>query len=56
MLRISQFVFNMFGVNTYIVWDEDSRDAVVVDPGMTDAREERALDGVFWDYFVLFRD
>ncbi len=45
MLRISQFVFNMFGVNTYIVWDEDSRDAVVVDPGMTDAREERALDG-----------
>lgn len=44
MLRISQFVFNMFGVNTYVVYDEDSREAIVVDPGMINEEEKKALD------------
>lgn len=44
MLKIAKFVFNMFGVNTYIVYDEDSREAIVVDPGMIDERERKALD------------
>lgn len=34
----------MFGVNTYVVWDEDSREAIVVDPGMIDEEERKALD------------
>ena len=44
MLRISQFVFNMFGVNTYI---GGTRTAEMLWwlTLMTDAREERALDG-----------
>ena len=34
MLKVKQFVFNMFAENTFVVSDSDSREAVVVDPGM----------------------
>lgn len=40
---IKNFVFNMFGVNTYVVWDETTRETMIVDPGMTDAGEEDIL-------------
>lgn len=43
-MKIQKFTFNMFGVNTYILWDEASREAAVVDPGMIDEAEERVLD------------
>lgn len=46
-MKVSRFIFNMFGVNTYVVWDPASREAVVIDPGMTDPREREALDGFF---------
>lgn len=35
----------MFGENTYVVYDEDSREAIVVDPGMINEEERKALDG-----------
>lgn len=44
MLKVSRFVFNMFGVNTYVVWDPDSLEALVIDPGMIDEEECRAID------------
>lgn len=44
MLKIKGFVFNVFSVNTYVVWDEASSECVVVDPGMTDERECSMLD------------
>ncbi len=34
----------MFGVNTYIVWDEESLNAAVIDPGMIDPAEENVID------------
>lgn len=43
-MKVSRFVFNMFGVNTYVMWDEDSREAAIVDPGMIDEDERKALD------------
>lgn len=46
-MKVSKFIFNMFGVNTYVVWDPETREAVVIDPGMTDAREREALDDFF---------
>ncbi len=33
MIRVISFVLGMLDTNTYIVYDEDTRDAVVVDPG-----------------------
>lgn len=34
----------MFGVNTYVLWDPDSNEAAIVDPGMIDREERDALD------------
>ena len=34
MLKIQRFEFNPFQVNTYIVYDPQSKEAMIVDPGM----------------------
>lgn len=39
MLNIKTFVFNPFQENTYVVCDTQSRDAIVVDPGMINPHE-----------------
>ena len=40
-MNATMMTVNMFGENVYILWDEASRDAVVVDPGMMrDAERE----------------
>lgn len=44
MLKIKQFVFNPFGVNTFIVYDSDTLEAIAVDPGMTNDRERKEFD------------
>lgn len=44
-MKVSRFVFNMFGVNTYVVWDPDSLEAAVIDPGFIEQREMDALTG-----------
>lgn len=44
MLKIKQFAFNPFGVNTYLVWDDSCGEAIVVDPGMIDEREHTLFD------------
>lgn len=49
MLKIKQFIFNPFGESTYVVSDEDSGQAIVVDPGMTDAHEQERLDAYIAD-------
>lgn len=41
MINATMMTVNLFGENMYILWDETSRDAVVVDPGMMrDAERE----------------
>lgn len=44
MLQIKQFSFNPFGVSTYVVYDPDTLDALVVDPGMVTDRERALFD------------
>ena len=43
MIRIQKFIFNPFLENTYIVWDEYSKEAAVIDPGCYDAQENEAI-------------
>ncbi len=43
-MRISVFSFGPFDVNTYILWDETSRQAAIVDPGMVSNTELRQID------------
>ncbi len=45
-MKVKKFEFNMFGENTYIVFDEHSRQAAVIDPGMLNQRE----NSVFSDF------
>lgn len=34
----------MFGVNTYVMWDPETLEAAIVDPGMIDGEEIKALE------------
>lgn len=43
-MKIKSFTFNMFGVNTYLLWDEMSRETIIVDPGMISHDEQHLLD------------
>lgn len=38
-MKIHKFEFNLFGVSTYIVWDEATLATAVIDPGMSDPDE-----------------
>ncbi len=48
MLKIKQFAFNPFGVSTFVVYDPDTLDAIIVDPGMVTDRERKLFD----DYII----
>ena len=43
-MNVSRFTFNMFGVNTYILWDNISKEAMIIDPGMVDDKERKIID------------
>lgn len=42
-MKIKQFQFNLFGVNTYVVWDPATLETAIVDPGMASPEEEKEL-------------
>jgi hydroxyacylglutathione hydrolase len=43
MIKLKRFTFNPFSENTYIVWDESSKDSVIIDPGCYNNKEETEL-------------
>ena len=45
MLKIQRFEFNPFQVNTYVVYDHQSKEAMIVDPGMFFPEESDRLNG-----------
>ena len=45
MLQLESFVFNPFGENTYVVYDETTKDCVIIDPGCSSTGEEDELFG-----------
>lgn len=42
-MKISQFQFSLFGINTYVVSDPASGKCAVIDPGMITPEEEQAI-------------
>lgn len=44
MIKLKSFEFNLFGEKTYIIYDSDSRQAAIVDPGMMNESERSQLD------------
>ena len=45
MLQFESFVFNPFAENTYVVYDDNAKECVIIDPGCSNASEENELFG-----------
>lgn len=43
-MKIARFQFNMFGVNTYVVWSQTTKECMVIDPGMFSPDENISFD------------
>lgn len=43
MIQITKFTFNLFSENTFIIWEDESKEAIVVDPGCFDEIEKNTL-------------
>lgn len=43
-MKIAIFQFSLFGINSYVVYDPETRNCAVIDPGMSDENEEKALE------------
>lgn len=42
-MKIAIFHFSLFGINTYVVYDPATKQCAIVDPGMIDSREQKAM-------------
>ena len=42
-MNIVKFEFSLFGINTYAVFDPDTKDCAVIDPGMSSPEEREAV-------------
>ena len=45
MLQFESFVFNPFAENTYVIYDDNSKECVIIDPGCGTPAEENQLFG-----------
>ena len=43
-MEIAVFQFSLFGINTYLIFDEESKECIIIDPGMSLRREETAIE------------
>jgi len=43
MIKLEKHIFNPFQENTYIIWDEETLEGIIVDPGCSNQHEEEAL-------------
>ena len=43
-MKVSRFQVNLFGENTYILFDESSREGIIIDPGMYTDNEMSEID------------
>jgi glyoxylase-like metal-dependent hydrolase (beta-lactamase superfamily II) len=55
MLTVSQFVFNPFEENTYIIIDQDSNKAIIVDPGMFNDSDFSQIDEFIAEKNILLQ-
>lgn len=43
-MQVAIFQFSLFGINTYLIFDPETKQCVVVDPGMSNPQEEKAIE------------
>jgi glyoxylase-like metal-dependent hydrolase (beta-lactamase superfamily II) len=44
MLKIQKFTFNPFAENSYILWDDETKESAIFDPGCYDESEKQEID------------
>ncbi|MHB8578731.1 MAG: MBL fold metallo-hydrolase [Ignavibacteriaceae bacterium] len=44
MLVVKKFIFNMFSENTFVIWDEESKECAIIDAGCSNKSEEDEID------------
>lgn len=44
-MNIARFTMSLFGINTYVVWDQATKDCAIIDPGMVNPSERQKIDG-----------
>ena len=49
MIQIKKFTFNLFSENTFVLWDDESLESAIVDPGCRDSSEENELENFITD-------
>ena len=42
-MKIEKFTFNPFAENTYVIYDERTKDCIIIDPGCYESNEEKIL-------------
>jgi len=55
MLKLQRFVFNPFYENTYLIWDNKSKDAAIIDCGCYDLHEQRVIDDFIEENHLLIK-
>lgn len=48
-MKIARFEFSLFGINTYAVFDPDSKECAIIDPGMSTYQERKAVERFITD-------
>ncbi|MCH5231233.1 MAG: MBL fold metallo-hydrolase [Muribaculaceae bacterium] len=43
-MQVAIFQFSLFGINTYLVFDPQSKECAIIDPGMSTPEEELAIE------------
>ena len=43
-MQVAIFQFSLFGINTYLVFDPETKECAVIDPGMSNPEEEKAIE------------
>lgn len=42
-MKVARFEFSLFGINTYVIWDPQTLECCIIDPGMSNSQERKAL-------------
>jgi len=55
MIKVKTFTFNLFAENTIVVWDEETKDSTVIDPGMSTEEEGKVFADFIADEKLLVK-
>ncbi len=55
MIEVKTFAFNPFSENTYVAWERESKEAVIIDPGCFSAKEENELKKFILDKQLILK-